>query len=393
MIGVQKIDKRRKMKSFGLYYKGDKPSEDAVEMHINLWKLNSFKVPYLLDVGLMISQSVKTLALFVPFKLNGVDKKDEAYPVKDLGHVLMENKEILNLVFNTRMQITNPSNGVYAKATNDENGVSFYIYKLGTTNFNCDVAKFKNMGTLLTIDINSKPNDEDFAKNIKDSSNEKQIQVEKKKEKVYLRFRIEVPSLDNIKIKDNLSNDIIQSAFSKIELYDFRMNDLRQYDAKIDEAIKTEGFTPYSFEKIHFLYMVNNHEVIHDMNTMHKDCRFLEKIKWRDYLPDGLNDNNFISYHWKKNKDKNNFSDFTLFFSATYPSRNWIQLFVSIDFIILLGFVGSLLCTKFLDAIKVNSWGVNDCLWGYLPIILLCCLFLFFVPMLWNRIKRFFLNK
>ena len=29
------------MKSFGLYYKGDKPSEDAVEIHVNLWKLKS----------------------------------------------------------------------------------------------------------------------------------------------------------------------------------------------------------------------------------------------------------------------------------------------------------------------------------------------------------------
>ena len=121
------------MKSFGLYYKGDKPSEDAVEIHVNLWKLKSFNVPYLLDFGLMISQSVKSIALFLPFKLNSIDKKNDSSPVKDLGHILMENKDILSLVFNTRMQITNPSNGVYAKATDDEKGESFYIYKLGPT--------------------------------------------------------------------------------------------------------------------------------------------------------------------------------------------------------------------------------------------------------------------
>lgn len=381
------------MKSFGLYYKGDKPSEDAVEIHVNLWKIKSFNVPYLLDFGLMISQSVKSIALFLPFKLNSNEKKSDFNPIKDLGHILMENKDILSLVFNTRMQITNPSNGVYAKATDDEKGESFYIYKLGPTNFNCDTTKFEAEGTLLTIDLKSEPNDKNFTNDIKNSLGEKQIQVEEKKEKVYLRFRIEVPSLDNIKIKDNLSNDIIQSAFSKIELYDFRINDLRQYDAKIDEAIKTEGFTSYTFEKIHFLYMVNNREVIQDMNTMHKDCRFLEKSKWGDYLPNGINDINFISYHWKKTKDKTNFSDFSLFFSATYPSRNWIQLLVSLDFIILLGFIGSFLCTKFLDTSKLASWNYLDYVWFFLPLILLLCLFLFFVPMLWNKTKSFLHKK
>lgn len=112
-----------------------------------------------------------------------------------------------------------------------------------------------------------------------------------------------------------------------------------------------------------------------------------------DYLPNGINDINFISYHWKKTKDKTKFSDFSLFFSATYPSRNWIQLLVSLDFIILLGFIGSFLCTKFLETSKLTSWNYLDYVWAFLPLILLLCLFLFFVPMLWNKTKSFLHKK
>lgn len=376
---------RIEMKSFGLYYRSREEKnvgEEPVELHINLWKLKSFSVPYLLDFGLMVSQSVEAIALFLPFKLNNGDRR-----IKDLGRVLMGNKEILSLLFNARMQMIISSDDVYARVTNTENNDSFYIYKLAATNFGLDTEKFKEDGSLLTIDISSQPETKNFSQPTKVTQKDGNKQATEKNGKIYLRFRIEVPTLDSIKIKEDLSNDIIQSAFSKIELYDFRVNDLRQYDAKIDEAIKRKKFTPYSFSKIHFLYMVNSHEMIQDMNTLHKDCRFLEKSKWKEYLPEGLNETNFISYHWKTDETNVNFS---LFFSTIYPSRNWYQLLVSIDFVIILGFVGSCLCTLFFKKIDMSQpWNWNDYIWGGFPILLLLFFLSYFVSWsrLWNKIK------
>lgn len=123
--------------------------------------------------------------------------------------------------------------------------ILFWLYVLGENNFK--VSDIKPNGSIVNVQILSTPK-----KNggIQPASNDK-----KPKRNLYFRFRVEDIPENSIFYEENISNDFLQSAFSKTEMIDFRINEVREMNPKAYEEItKDKTFLPFS--KIHFFLLV-----------------------------------------------------------------------------------------------------------------------------------------
>ena len=336
------------MNSLVLYSKSDnkettsnddskKHETEKVEFHINLWKVKNgiIKViPNLIfDFGIKFDSTITELCLFLPFRIS------KELGVKDLGKCLSTNRNLLNAVFNEDMICQSASNHCFSKITNntteDDTPTSFFIYHLGADNIKIQdyTEESKVKGTYLTININGKP------------SNNKESQTEK----YYVRFRIYVENIKEIVRTEILSNDLLQAAFSRMDLFDIRLNEKREIPSKVEEKMKKEQFDQCSFDKLHFFYIVDTHETIDNGIDIRKDSRLLENEQWFDYEPhSNIADVNYIAHHWKKKREKDeSISHFSLFFSTIYPRLSVVRLAAYFSIIIILGWIGSMLSFSF----------------------------------------------
>ena len=221
-----------------------------VEFHINLWKVKNGVVrvmPNLIfDFGIKFNSRITELCLFLPFCIS------KKLGVKDLGKCLSTNRNLLNAVFNEDMIYQSANNHCFSKITNNNttgtDSSSFFIYHLGEDNFKIEnyTEESEVKGTYLTININGNP-----------SNNNEIIN-----EKYYVRFRVYVENVKEIVRTEILSNDLLQAAFSRMDLFDIRLNEKREIPSKVEEKMKKEQFELCSFNKLHFFYIVDTHETI-----------------------------------------------------------------------------------------------------------------------------------
>lgn len=344
------------MRSIALYYKykdedpneklepEDKNNKEKLEFHINIWKVERgryrLKPKLYFDFGIKAKFKVGKLCLYLPFEI------DES-EFKDLGKVLYNQKDLLSTIFNDEMCTKTLSNDCYCEVGHYNSDEKFYLYQLGSLNKEITSSEEEGdtKGTYIELTINGKPDDNNT---INDD------------EFFYVRFRVKVKNIDQVVITQHLSNDLLQAAFSKTDLYDIRINELREVHPKISEKMKVEKYRICSFSKIHIFYMADVHEVIENGSSLKQDSRILEDKKWCSYEPrTDLHNSIFIAHHWKRreknnednNDNKNNndnkldkgISSFNLFFSTVYPETQFLRLFVYIMFVIGLGFLGSML--------------------------------------------------
>lgn len=314
--------------------------KDSIEFHINLWKTKNGIVriaPKLIfDFGIKFDSSIQQLCLFLPFQIT---KKEN---VKDLGKCLSTNRELLNAVFNEDMICQSSKNHCFSKVSkNTENekstGNDFYIYHIGEDNvkieFYTEESKIK--GTYLTITIDGNP--------FNDESNTSD-------KKYYIRFRVYVKDINEVVKTELLSNDLLQAAFSRMDLYDIRLNEKREIPSKVEERMKKENFRLCTFNKLHFFYIVDTHETINNGIDTRKDSRLLENDQWSGYEPiSDMEDLYYIAHHWKKMKKEKDFSHFSLFFTTIYPKMSLTRLFAYFSIVILLGWFGSMLSFSIKD--------------------------------------------
>ena len=189
------------------------------------------------------------------------------------------------------------------------------MYVLGENNFK--VSDIKPNGSIVNVQILSTPK-----KNggIQPASNEK-----KPKRNLYFRFRVEDIPENSIFYEENISNDFLQSAFSKTEMIDFRINEVREMNPKAYEEItKDKTFLP--FNKIHFFFVGSSEDEQIAGNTDYKDCRLLNYDRWQAYIGDNYdNTRKLIAYHWCWKGDANaQTSDrYSIFIKTVYKSIKW----------------------------------------------------------------------
>ncbi len=318
----------------------DENVNEVCEAHVNIWKVYvgtiRSRISFFYDFGLKISQKVGKIRLFIPFEIeeNGKDF--------DLVRLLKNDNKLLCTVFNMDLKSdTSPKNAFSKVTSTEDDEEKFCLYQLGSNNFRvetieiADRCRSKIIGSMLTITLGNKPED-----NVCNSNTH-----------LYIRFRLQAKKVKDAVISDHISNDFLQDAFSEIDMIDFRMNEHRSVHMEAIDKMKEEGYDYFKFYKAHLFFMVETKEIVQNGSSLKSDSRLLEKELWRDYIPKGAKKSYYIAHHWKKeesandNKDKcKSFMRFRFFFTSQYPKINWMRLIVYLSVVILLSWVGSMLC-------------------------------------------------
>ncbi len=340
------------MESIAIWYdvKGNAQIDHVVaELHINLWKLpigGNFHGGWsrFIDFGLLIQDSgnkIEYINLFFPFDFQ---KKE----FSDLGECIVSDNKLLSTLFNCDMKLSSLDSSSYynISAVNPEaSHRKFSLYVLGAENFSvnkCD----ENKGTHVRIKIIAPSRLEEAS--IYDD--------------LYIRFRLNSQNLIKFTYEESLSNDFIQSAFSKVEMLDFRINDKREIDNKILETvINPHNF--FIFSKIHFFYIGCSSEKTDLSNKPADNCRILESKRWSRYIDRIRYDKKqkIIAYQWtklaknKSDSSKEYISEYNLLLKTIFSSKGWKTLGIYVIGVILFGCFGSLLATFICSFLSINN--------------------------------------
>ena len=331
------------MESIGILYElkksdiADPLGNVTADLHINYLKTQSNnyllckKYNRSLDIGIMLLDRVadiKSISIYFPFKLYEND-------VEDLGEVIREHNLFCTL-FNGDYVISNiPNSPLYYKVEPiTANQDAFLLCVLEKNTLRID--RSLQIGTLLTISIADIPTGMLLRKNGFPG--------------LYFRLRIKNLSKDMFFYEDNISNDIFQSAFSKSELVDFRINEMREFDRTIIDDLKKDRYF-VSFRKFHFFFIGSSENEEVQGNVNYVDTRLLDPQRWADYEESIRKAKvRYIAYHWCKKADESQvLQQCSVFLRTKYRSMNALKVVVYCIVVILLGFVGSLLSTAFID--------------------------------------------
>jgi hypothetical protein len=277
------------MRSYAIWAVNKDPTSSTIkqpnmDIHINLWKLptkaksqffTEEKYEYFLDFGLMIDgiSSLGAINVFFPFILSNTD-------VTDLGKNFAQNTNLVTSVFNEDYQITVGPQIPKQIMVGEAGSTAFVIYMLDVINEDC---QFENRfdGTVMSIKV-------------PDSL---------KSEKVYYRFRICSSGIGKMVRVHKAIGSLLETAHSRTEVIDFRINEKRLYDRSMNERVSRE--VEFKVNKIHFLFMTDSED---DIVTMGENptCRQLEKDLWEMYVDERYNLNNVFAYHWRVKADSYN---------------------------------------------------------------------------------------
>lgn len=297
------------MKSFGFWLESeDKPEIEPLSIDVllnfNLWCEPSSGAGRDLDFGFKLSRAVDSegadehgsysipkhvnaFVLYCPFSL---DKKQ----VFDLYDVLISSQSrVLGAVFNEKCTVTSADSKPYAS-------VEFP----GGSNDGFTLCKIAN-----SISIEDTPDDAPgcfiriaLSDNLPDRA-------------LYFRFRIKGPGVSSLVQKYDSKDSPFNSAFSRVEIVDFRFNDYRTLPDCANNRV--EAMHP-SFRlntmQAHFLLMADSGVDV-DSGVTLKEKRLLEGGLWDDYLKVGhftseskgfgrlgadSDFSNLVAWHWKK---------------------------------------------------------------------------------------------
>lgn len=297
------------MKSFGFWLESeDKPDIEPLSIDVllnfNLWCEPSSGAGRDLDFGFKLSRAVDSegtdergsysipkhvnaFVLYCPFSL---DKKQ----VFDLYDVLISSQSrVLGAVFNEKCKVTSTDSKPYAS-------VEF----LGGSNNSFTLCKIANSISIKN-DLDNVPGcfiRISLSDNLPNGA-------------LYFRFRIIGPGVSSLVQKYDSKDSPFNSAFSRVEIVDFRFNDYRTLPDCANNRV--EAMHP-SFRlntmQAHFLLMADSGVDV-DSGVTLKEKRLLEDRLWDDYLKVGhsvsesmrfdsrnaaSDFSNLVAWHWKK---------------------------------------------------------------------------------------------
>lgn len=281
-----------------------------LEVHFNLWKLGKRKnVNCFLDIGLMIQDATKVsyVNIFIP---QPVDISD----IEDLGITFRSNPDLVSTLFNEDYRISSGAQEKIVEVSTVDRIPVFHIYVLDVKT---DVL-IENAfgGSIIKI----------------------RIPLELTDKKHYYRIRLKNPYVDSISHIYTPPNSVLESAFSRTELVDFRINEKRNLNGSLLERIHSEG--EISFSKTHLFLM---REASDDYVYSHKPphgSRQLEADLWKSYIGGNYPFDKMIAYHWKEIDMHHSFSAFAKF-RYIHCTPKTILIFIVI--IVALGLLSSFL--------------------------------------------------
>jgi hypothetical protein len=319
--------------------------EADLDIHINHWKIKlnkslydkskiwfsknifrkqerSSQYDYFMDMGLKVgdtNQLIHKIFIYIPHEL-----QNKIEIIEDIGSKLNDPK-LLKAVFNEDYSLeTKGSKEFLVKNANDN---LFYIYGLDVQN-DINIIKQFN-GT--TISFDHKINDTNIT---------------------YYRFRLKSIFVERLSEKLNPKNSFLESAFSTIELIDFKINDKRNLNLSLIEYVRPKG--RFKINLIHYFIMRNIKDEYIVSNQETNSVRPLEKDTWEAYLGNkSYVKDRYMAYHIKRKAESNNsIIDFSVFFKFRYEDNKLpIYIFYLLAFGLLTEVWGNKL-NSFLD----NNW-------------------------------------
>ena len=283
------------MNNIGILYKAknsEAPNDDVgvtANLHLNYWKLPGEKqFDRFVDIGIMIyaaGNSIDELCFYFPFIVNESDLEDLA------GALSKDN--LLCALFGCDYELRDGGQAYTFVEARTEEKDSFWLYHLDKTNF---VISQKDEGTIVEVKIKTRPEKQLIIN--KKESNPECPSGDETKYNLYIRFRIKNIT-DKKQFKcEAISNDFIQSAFSKTELIDYHINEKRDFPKSIYEELSNLGIF-FDFSKFHFYFIGSSLDEQIIGQTTYEECKLLDSEKWKSYIGNHNKLNKqCIAYHW-----------------------------------------------------------------------------------------------
>lgn len=321
------------MKSLAVWYHG--PDEGAsLDIHLNYWKLpsqnNSFS--RFLDIGFNLQEAskVKKIFIYFPFSINTKD-------ITDLTHVIAGGRvELLSAIFNEDYKKTTSSTSDYHKITDQRGNVIFHMYELSDSSFSI----LNNFGgSTISIELPREGI---------------------KKDKTYLRFRISGKVMEGFCKEEKNISSIFNSAFTRAEIFDFRINSKRHLPNKLFEEISREN--SFVLKKIHLFYICSYRENYVLSHKPFFSARKLEEEIWDEYISGSLEKpsmqekDTIIAYHWKqKEKEDTPIEEFSVLLKTTFRHYNWTTITCYLLFLTIFTMIAGVLSNYVYSDVLHNS--------------------------------------
>lgn len=346
--------------------------KNKVELHINYWSLEAKQACNYLDIGLKLElineNSFKSINFYFPFKMG-----TEAY-MGNLGNVICSTDDLIELIFNERLKSS--FEGVNFKDINFDGKDSEILRLYKELDIGNDLTNVKfiqdqeNGSTRINIPLN-----------ILDTS-----RVDGKNVYHYFRFRLKLTP-EHVKILSQNyepQDRLVVSKLEKIEVIDFRLNELRDLPANVSNCLNKN----FTLEQIHFFLIRDIHDELKLSHAKYKRCRLLEKEVWNPYLKfkneHAILPAQMLIYHFEKsvkgdNQGSKHIDRFNAFAKFVRVKVTFINILVFIFSVIMLGAMGSLLATVFVESRPFGFYyWTKHLIWHILIgigfISILCCI-------------------
>jgi len=325
--------------------------KNTVELHINYWSIESQDKFHYLDIGVKLKlndkDNLESINFFFPFNISLDDY------MANLGEIICSTDYLLELIFNENLKSTIEGQNYKDVSFEGDNSILRVYKELDITN-NDDTIRLIPNGNDTTSLIFSK-------KLIKTKENEQSVNIDH-----YFRFRLRLTPENVLKLSQNYApqDRHILSRFEKMEVVDFRINELRDLPGSVCNVVNKD----FTLKQIHFFLIRDINDELKLAHTDYKRCRLLEKKVWQDYLV--FSDEKLelpqqmLIYHFSECKKKDDkylhIERFNAFakFSRLKITKSGIFIFALS--VIILGSLGSLLANLLsfifskLNVIRVN---------------------------------------
>lgn len=328
----------------------------TAKLHVNYWKLpklidsrwerlkfwNSKNYTRNLDIGIFIQDvddSLEEIIVCLPFQF-------EEGRVSDLSKHL-ENETFLSFLLNHRYRVQSLEDCPtykYASTVGEDSEIhNFCLYELCSTSIETEPLTH---GTMLHIKILSHPKN---LNEIRETANPEATKADSYN--LYVRFRINGLGDNDFCHNEDISNDFLQSAFSKTDMAEIRFNEKRIINHDDFQKItKSHSFLTLSTINFFFTGSSEDESVVGTKNF--DDCELLDDYLWNAYVGD-MNPmkKKCISYHWKLSEIQK------IFFKTVYSSRDKSKMVKYAIVVIFLSFIASAM----LEGVKkVGSMAFNN---------------------------------
>ncbi|WDF59924.1 hypothetical protein PQ462_00830 [Flavobacterium sp. KACC 22758] len=308
------------MKSIAIWYK---PVNDNVELneildlHFNFWKIpnGSKRSHKFLDIGIKLSntKNIKTLKIYFPIKI----KENE---FEDIVGKFIHKVDLVSAVFNENYKVISTTSSKSYEIRNAKNEFVFNIYKTSISDLTFEQ---KYDGTIININI------------------------PKQEITNYFRFRIKGDFINSLSSVSVPTNSLLESAFSEIEMIDFRVNEIRDLNQDLLEEMKVEKLL--KIQKQHFFFICSKDEELIGNHQPFLSCRNLENYRWDDYVGiKNINKQIYLAYHWKET----NVESASTLIKTKYEKNNWKTISKYAIFAFMLAVIIELFSNWLYDLIK-----------------------------------------